>query len=376
MRWIFAKGQPQMLDRPVLIGSEIFYRTAMTSKHPLALPKTAPTLDLIRMLSWYDEASYVESPKATPRRLKIFHDPSYVDIAFDAEATQRISTGLSLEFGIGDGDNPIFPGVIERASIACGAAVKAANLLTDGGIVHSPLGGAHHAQPARASGFGYFNDIVIGILTMLDNGLSRIAYIDIDAHHGDAVEAAFAYNPDVMTLSIHQKNCWPHSGIESNPDLGVFNIPVPIGFNDSEMAYVIQEIALPLLERFKADAIVIQAGADSLADDHMMELGLSNRAYFRAVGAFFDQAPRIWVTGGGGYNPWAVTRCWAGIWCVLNGYDPAEVPPISGEHALIESIRKWPIISEPPDNWLETLVDEERPGEIRETVRKTASSAV
>ena len=365
-----------MPDRPVLIGNDIFYQTAMTSKHPLAMPKTAPTLDLIQMLSCYDEARYIEASKATPRRIKIFHDPSYVDVAFDAEATQKISAENCLKYGIGDGDNPIFPGVFNRASVACGAAVKAANLLTDGGIVHSPLGGAHHAKPAEASGFGYFNDIVIGILTMLDNGLKRVAYIDIDAHHGDAVEAAFAYNPDVMTLSIHQENCWPYSGIESNPDMGVYNIPVPTGFNDTEMAYVIHEVALPLLNRFKADSIVIQAGADSLADDHMMDLGLSNRAYFECVAAFLDQAPRIWVTGGGGYNPWAVTRCWAGIWCVLNNYDPADVPPVAEENQLIELIRKWPAVSNPPENWLTTLVDDQRPGEIRDPVKKTVLSAL
>ncbi len=347
----------------------------MESKHPLAWPKTAPTLDLIRMLDWYEPASYVESSKATPRRLKIFHDPDYVDVAFDAEARQQISAELCLRHGIGDGDNPIFPGVIERASIACGAAVKAANLLVDGGIVHSPLGGAHHARPGKASGFGYFNDIVIGILTMLENGSNTIAYIDIDAHHGDAVEAAFASDPNVITLSIHQDGCWPYSGTDSNPASGVFNIPVPVGFNDSEMAYIFQEVVLPLLSRFEADAIVIQAGADSLADDLMMDLGLSNRAYFRAIDSLRTEAPRIWVTGGGGYNPWAVVRCWAGIWCVLNHCNPEETPPAAAEQELVALIRRWHAISEPPDNWLATLADDERPGEIRDAVKEAARLA-
>ena len=336
------------------------------------MAKDRPTLDLIRSLDWFDEVQYVESSKTTPRRLGIFHDPGYVDVALDAEAKQMVSPDISQKYGIGSGDNPIFPGVIERASVACGAAIKSANLLVDSGVVHSPLGGAHHAQPARASGFGYFNDIVIGMFTMMSNGLNRIAYIDLDAHHGDAVEAAFAFNPKVLTLSIHQENCWPYSGTESDPSYGVFNIPVPIGFNDSEMSFLMSEIILPIVERFEAEAIVIQAGADSLADDLMMELGLSNLAYFQAIEALRHHAPRIWVTGGGGYNPWAVVRCWAGIWCVLNGRHPADVRHIAVEQELIEMICRSQPVSGPPDNWLATLADDGRPGEIRDAVKQAA----
>ena len=359
---------------PILIGSEIHRRTEISSRHPLAWPKTAPTLELIRGLDWFDEAQYVESSKTTPRRLGMFHDPGYINAALDAEAKQTVSADISLNYGLGSSDNPIFPGVIERASVACGAAIKAANLLVDGGVVHSPLGGAHHAQPARASGFGYFNDLVIGIYTMMNNGLKRIAYIDLDAHHGDAVEAAFAFNPDVLTLSIHQENCWPYGGTESDPSCGVFNIPVPIGFNDSELSFLVSEVVHPILERFDAEAIVIQAGADSLADDLMMELGLSNRAYFQAVEALRHRAPRLWVTGGGGYNPWAVVRCWAGIWCVLNDRDPADVPPIAAEQELVEMISKSQPVSGPPENWLKTLADDERPGEIRDAVKQVAGT--
>ena len=365
-----------MFEKPILIGSDIYHRTGMTSKHPLAWPKTAPTLDLIRSLGWYDEAMYIESPKATPRRLGMFHDPAYIEAAFDIEASQQITNELRNRFGIGSDGNPFFPGVIERASTACGAAIKAANLLVNGGIVHSPLGGAHHSQPAKASGFGYFNDIVLGILTMLDNGLSKIAYIDIDAHHGDAVESAFANNPNVLTLSIHEEECWPYSGTESYPQKGIYNIPVPAGFNDSEMLFLLEKVILPLLEKHKPEAIVIQAGADSIADDLMMKLELSNRAYFKTIDILHRAAPRIWVTGGGGYNPWAVVRCWAGIWCILNGRDPADEPPITIEEDIKNLIQKWHPISEPPENWLATLADDDRIGKIRTEVKKAAKLAM
>jgi len=365
-----------MLAKPILLGSEIFSRTGQVSRHPLAWPKTAPTLALIQQLDWYDATNYVESPSAIPRRLRAFHDQGYIDAAFDAETQQVVSQEICAKYGLGGGDNPIFPGVIKRAAIACGAALKAAELLSDGGIVHSPLGGAHHTHSARASGFGYFNDLVIGILAMRDNGLKRIAYVDLDAHHGDGVEAAFSYDPDVLTLSIHEENCWPYSGMESDPSYAVYNLPVPAGFNDSEMSLLLNNAIVPILEAFKPEAIVIQAGADSLADDSMMKLDLSNRAYFNTIDTLRHLAPRIWVTGGGGYNPWAVVRCWAGIWCVLNDRDPCAELAVMAEREIIESILKCNPTSELPKNWLATLADKERPGEIRDCIKQVAAQFV
>ena len=277
-----------------------------------------------------------------------------------------------MEYGLGTGDNPIFPGVIQRASMACGAAVLAADLLMEGRVVYSPLGGAHHAEHARASGFGYFNDLVIGIMRMLDNGINRIAYIDLDAHHGNAVEDTFAYDRNVLTFSIHQENCWPYEGTESNPFYNIFNIPVPAGFNDTEMSYLLHEVMLPKLAFFKPEVVVVQAGADSLAQDRMMDLSLSNRAYFEAIENLQKLAPRLWVTGGGGYNPWAVTRCWAGIWCVLNGRSPAISRSTETEQKLVNLIRQWPSVAEPPLGWLKSLLDEPLPGQLRDIVKEKA----
>ncbi len=357
---------------PVLLGSEIYSTTAMGSRHPLAWPKTAPTLELIRNFEWYDAANYLDIPKISPRRIKMFHDSSYVDAAFDAETRQEVPKLHRSEYGLGTGDNPIFPGVIHRAAMACGAAIQAADLLIDDGVVHSPLGGAHHAEHARASGFGYFNDIVIGILRMLDNGLQRVAYVDLDAHHGNAVEDTFAYDRNVQTFSIHQENCWPYGGTESNPDYGVFNLPVPANFNDTEMNYLLHDAILPWLESFNAEAIVVQAGADSLAADRMMGLSLSNRAYFETINALQGMAPRLWVTGGGGYNPWAVTRCWAGIWCVLNGRDPVEDLSTDTEQNIVNLVKQWPSIADPPSGWLSALQDDPLPGPLRDAVKASA----
>lgn len=358
-----------MAAKPILLSSDIYGRTGQASAHPLSWPKTVPALDIIQRLEWFDDSCQIECTKVHPRRLRSFHDQAYIDAAYTAETEQCVSPLIRQKYGLGTGDNPIFPSVIERAATACGAALKAAELLTDGGIVHSPLGGAHHVHPARAAGFGYFNDLAIGILAMQDRGLRRIAYIDLDAHHGDGVEAAFAYDPNVLTFSIHEENCWPHTGTESDPHYGVYNLCVPDRFNDSEMSYVVENALLPIVEKFAPEAIVIQAGADSLEDDLMMKLGLSNRAYFKTIDALRHLAPRIWVTGGGGYNPWAVARCWAGIWCVLNDRDPVDEPPISDEQQIIDKVNQWPSVAKPPENWLSSLVDQTRDGVVRPCIK-------
>lgn len=365
-----------MLNRPHLIGSEIFRKTSTGSMHPLASPKVSPTIDLIRALGWLDEDVYIDSPKATPARLRRFHDPSYIDAVMEAAANQRVTPEMREKYGIGVDDNPLFPEVFSRAATACGATVKAAHLLADGGIVHSPSGGAHHGKPARASGFCYFNDPVLGILSMLDRGLSRICYIDIDAHHGDGVEAAFRNDPNVLTISVHEAGCWPYTGTESDPEQGVINFAVPTDFNDSEMRFLLDEAILPLMESHGPEAIVIQTGADSLADDPMMELGLSNRAHTGVVKELIQVAPRLLVLGGGGYNPCAVARCWSGIWAVLNDIQEPERLPDEAEAVLRELTVYWRLGRTTPEHWFTTLVDEPRLGEIRDTIKRAAADVM
>ena len=115
-------------------------------------------------------------------------------------------------YQLGKIDNPIFPEVFRRPATAAGGSILAAELLAEGGIVYSPAGGTHHGRPDRASGFCYFNDPVLGILAMLDRGLERIFYVDIDAHHGDGVQDAFADDDRVLTVSVHEGARWPYTG--------------------------------------------------------------------------------------------------------------------------------------------------------------------
>src|SRR5581483_7506323 len=143
----------------------------------------------------------------------------------------------------------------------------------------------------------------------------------------DGVQDAFAGDPRVLMISIHEEGRWPRTGALADRAGGsARNLPVPSGLNDSELAWLVGRAVLPLARGFAPEVVVLQCGADALADDPMSRLELSNRALWAAVAALRDVAPRLLALGGGGYNPWAVARCWAGVWAVLAGIDPGAPP--------------------------------------------------
>ena len=367
-----------MLERPLLIGSEIYRRSRYAGNHPLAIPRVAAAIDLARAMGWVADGAYVDSPVATPEQLIRFHDPDYVAALQAAERDQRVDEETARRFNIGRNGNPVFGEVFRRPATACGASLKAVELLAGGGIVHSPAGGTHHGRADRASGFCFLNDPVLAILAFLDAGLARVAYLDLDAHHGDGVEAAFAAEPRVLTISIHEDGLWPRTGrADERAGGSARNLPVPAGFNDSELAVLLDAAVLPLLARFRPEAIVLQCGADSLADDPLSRLGLSNRAYWSAVARVRALGcKRLLVLGGGGYNPWAVARCWAGIWATLNDLEiPARAPPAA--EAVLRGLDWNRRRAEPrPERWFTTLADEPAEGPVRDEIRALAAAAL
>ncbi len=358
-----------MIRPACFIGSDIYRHSRYGGKHPLAIPRVSLAIDLARALGWLDDAAYIDSPVATRAQLERFHAPDYVDAVIECEKTQRATPEQRERYGLGANGNPVFGEVFRRPATACGATLLAAELLRDGGIVHSPAGGTHHGQPSRASGFCYFNDPVLGILAFLDQGLSRVAYVDFDAHHCDGVEGAVGGDGRVLLLSVHEAGRWPRTGVISDPDRRVHNFPVAPGFNDSEFDLLLDSAILPLIDAFRPQALILQCGADSLADDPMSQLALSNLSYWRAVAALRNAAPRLLVLGGGGYNPWAVARCWTGIWATLTGRPIPERLPRSAEQVLRGVSWSHSLGRNPPEAWLTTLADAARPGAIRETTR-------
>lgn len=368
---------PDPRRRPVFIGSEIYRFSSYGPKHPLAVPRVSTTIDLCRALGWLPDAVYIDSPRATPAELARFHDPAYIQAVMDAEARQQVCDAVRERTNLGRIDNPVFPEMFRRPATSSGAAMLAARLLRDGGIVYSPAGGTHHGRRDRASGFCYFNDPVLAILGLLDQGLTRIYYVDVDAHHGDGVQDAFADDERVLTLSIHEQGRWPFTGAADDRAGGMArNLPVPAGFNDSELRYLVDEVVVPLGVAFVPQAIVLQTGADGLADDPLSKLALSNRGLWYVVEKISVLAPRALVLGGGGYNPWSVGRAWAGVWATLNGFAvPDRLPPPAA--AVLRALT-WHRQAgrNPPGHWKSTLADLPRNGPIRAAVQDVAVAAL
>jgi len=361
------------VSRPLYIGSEIYRNSTYGPGHPLAVPRVSTCTDLCRALGWLSDEQFREAPMATPEQVGRFHDPAYVAALRRAEETGGVSAEDRARFRIGAEGNPVYPEIYRRPMISAGGVILAASLTRDGGIVHCPGGGTHHGRPARASGFCYLNDPVLGILAWLGAGMRRVVYLDIDAHHGDGVQDAFHGDERVLTISVHEAGRWPFTGAaEDRGGGGARNFPVPAGFNDTEMRYVMDAAVLPLVRAFRPEAVFVQCGADALQEDPLAKLALSNNAHWAVVEAAKALAPRLIVTGGGGYNPWTVGRCWAGVWGTLNGYPiPSLLPPEA--EAILRGLRYNRAAGRnPPEHWFTTLRDAPREGAVRDEVRRLA----
>jgi acetoin utilization protein AcuC len=366
---------------PLLIGSDIYRGSTYGPKHPLAIPRVSTMLDLVRALGWVEPGQYRDSPVASLEQLERFHRRAYLDALMRAEATQAVSAEDRARFRIGADGNPVFREMFRRPATGAGGTLLAARLTAQGGVVHVPGGGTHHGRPDRASGFCYLNDAVLGLLAWIDQGLNNILYLDLDAHHGDGVQDAFHDDARVFTLSIHEDGRWPFTGGLGDRAGGhAANIPVPAGFNDTEMGWVLHHAILPLIDRLRPQAIMLQCGADALEEDPLAKLSLSNAAHRAVVAAVLPRAPRLIVLGGGGYNPWSVARCWAGVWGVLAGHAmPDRLPPAA--EAVLRALAPPPADRraawrDPPGHWFTTLADAPRPGVVRAVVRRAAAAVL
>jgi acetoin utilization protein AcuC len=359
------------MTQPLFIGNEIYRHSSLGGKHPLSIPRVSTVMDMVAALDWLEAGQYRESRPATPEQLARFHRDDYVAAVQAAERTLSISPEESERYNLGRGGNPIYGTMFRRPATGVGASLMAAaHLLRHGGIVYSPGGGTHHGRPAQASGFCYFNDPVLAILAMLDAGLARVAYVDLDVHHGDGVADAFAGEPRVLVVSVHEAGRWPHSGLLDEEGTGnLFNLPVPSGMIDDEMAALVGDAIGPLVEGFRPEALVIQCGADALADDPLGKQQLSNGALWHAVAALKPLAARLLVLGGGGYNPWSVARCWTGIWAELAGLDKPDRLPPAAENLLRGLSWNRSAGRQPPEHWFTTLGDAPRHGPVRDEVR-------
>jgi acetoin utilization protein AcuC len=358
--------------QPRFIGSDIYRLPVFKPPHPLAVPRAMLAADLCAALGWLEAPQYEESPMATVEELCRFHGRDYIAALQRAELTQDLPADLRLTTRIGADANIIHPAVFRRPATSAGGALRAATLTAFGGIVHAPGVGNHHGQPNRASGFCFVNDITLAILRWRDFGIRRIVYLDLDAHHGDGVEAAFADDPDLLTISVHEANRWPRTGTASDPARAIHNFAVPQNFNDSEFSLLLNSKILPLIDAHAPEAILLLPGADALADDPMAKLTLSNNAIWSAVDAVIGRTKRLVVAGGGGYNPFALARCWAGIWAILNGVSVPDTLPEAAQTVLRDVTYFRAAGRNPPAHWLTTLRDAPNPGPISDEVFRMA----
>jgi len=362
---------------PIFIGSEIYRTSTYGAAHPLAVPRVSTVTDLCRAMAWLPDHVFITAPMATEAQVCRFHHPDYIAALRRAEATQTVTEEDRARYHIGAFNNPVYPEIYRRPMTSAGGILRSASLTAAGGIVYCPGGGTHHGRPDRASGFCYLNDPVLGILAWLDQGLSRIAYLDIDAHHGDGVQDAFAADPRVLTISVHEERRWPHTGLSEDRAGGsARNFPVPKQFNDTEMRHLLHVAILPLIQAHRPQALFLQCGADALEEDPLSHLSLSNNAHWEVVAAIRDLAPRLIVTGGGGYNPWTVARCWAGVWATLNDL---PIPPRTTEAAetVLRALRYNRAAGRnPPDHWFTTLRDAPREGMVRPEIHALATAAL
>jgi acetoin utilization protein AcuC len=344
---------------PYYVGSDVFRRAAFGKHHPLNIVRHSAVLDLVQILGWLGKDDFRTAIPATMDQLTEFHDPEYVEALQYADSAAHVEPDVRSRYGIGTLENPLFPGLFERAATTVGGSILAARLACDGHIVFHPSGGTHHGRPNRASGFCYFNDPVFAIRTLLGQGRDRVMYIDLDAHHGDGVENAFIDEPRVMTVSIHEQGRWPYSGaVDDTHNGGARNMPVPRGFNDSELRFLVDNAVLPLARE---------------AGDPLSGMMLSNVALWETVEKLtaLDQ-PSV-ILGGGGYNPWTVARYWAGMWGRLT----RQVFPERLPQAAIDMLSQMEcdLIDEDEVEaaWLTTLADCPNDGPIRDEVRSLAT---
>jgi acetoin utilization protein AcuC len=273
----------------------------------------------------------VPARKATRAELQQLHSARYLD------ELQRAAGGdLTLEgfkMGLGGPDTPVFKDMFEYGAWACGAALTAADLLLAGktDIAFNLLGGFHHAMAGHASGFCYLNDVALACQQLAAGG-KRVAYLDVDAHHGDGVQEFFYRRSDVLAISMHEsgKTLFPWGGFENEigrwTGLGYnVNIPLPAGTYDEAFLQAFERVVLPVLGAFRPDVIVLELGLDLLAGDPLTHLHMTNNVVADVLKRLMDFQRPLLVSGGGGYNVEHTVRGWALAWRTCLGEGDEDV---------------------------------------------------
>ena len=313
---------------PVFFGSDIFRGSGYGAGHPLHIARVWPVIDICRDLGWLARG-YIDTPIASPDELALFHTDDYIMALQEAERQQGIEAARAARHQLGIKGNPFYTEMYRRPATAAKASLMAAEMMLDGTATHlfNPSGGTHHGMPDYANGFCFVNDPALAIARLLQGGAQKLAYLDIDAHHGDGVEAYFEADSRVRLYSVHEANRWPHTGASRRNDR-VWNIALPRGSGDGPFLAAVLEGFLPDLRAYQPDYVICQAGADALAGDPQSSLTVSQSAYLDVIEAVLGLEAPILITGGGGYNPFTTARAWTAIWGMIKGVSRDEMAAI------------------------------------------------
>ena len=318
----------------IFVYSEELARFDFGNDHPFKPERSSKTYELCNRYGVMNHPwmSILRPDSIDIQLLDLFHEPEYIRLLEKAGRGEVLLD--MLERGIGTDDNPILKGVFEWCLKVAGGTLEAMSLITGGDALtaFNPLGGFHHARKGNAEGFCYINDIVIAIKNSLNRypGI-KIAYIDIDAHHGNGVQEAFYNDADVLFISSHEtgKTLYPWSGsmdeIGENGGRGfTINIPMEPQSDDEVFSFAFNEIVPAVIESFAPDIIVAELGADTLISDPLTHLRLTNNSYVNAINKMVELCPRIMALGGGGYDLYRTARCWTLAWSALNNIEPED----------------------------------------------------
>jgi len=321
--------------RTAFVYSDEFARFDYGPEHPLKPFRLKLTHELIKacgLLAPSDQR-LVEAPMASVDELLSYHTEDYIDTLKTVNSGKPAARAGA--YGLGPGDNPIFAGVLDGSRLVAGASLRAASLIENGevDIAFNISGGLHHAMASRASGFCYVNDAVLAIRWLVKQG-KRVAYIDIDAHHGDGVQAAFYDTDRVLTISLHETGgaLFPGTGFEDETGAGAgkgysVNVPLPPESDDEVFLFAFNAVVPALVESFQPDIIVSQLGVDTFRGDPLAHLNYTTRGFCAAVQKIKKLAPKWLALGGGGYDVANVARAWTLAWATMNDVEVADEIP-------------------------------------------------
>lgn len=332
--------------------------------HPLRPDRVRFAWELIDAVGLSSEPGVVEllGRRASDEEIGLVHSDAYITATKSAGDD---IPGSYARFGYGNNDNPIFPNMHGAAADIVGASLVAAGSVWRGDVLHafSAAGGLHHAMPERASGFCVYDDPAVAIAWLLAEGAQRVAYVDLDVHHGDGPQATFWNEPRVLTVSVHEsgETLFPGTGSLEERGSGSakgtkINVPLPAGTGEAPWLRAIREIVVPTVTDFHPDVLVTQLGCDTHVTDPLAHLEITTSAYAEAAremhGLAHAAAAGRWVaTGGGGYQRVTVVpRAWTIDFAAMVGVELDDVIPESWRRVVERESGVEPprTFSEPP----------------------------